>query len=106
MLAELPGPHTVGNNPYKHSAQTVKLTGTGFCPFCCVYKGKSEGRYRTGLGGPGGVEVSSTLSLPSVLGGKDPIPLHKRLGGPQGRSGQTRNIWSPHRVSIPGPSRP
>jgi hypothetical protein len=31
-------------------------------------------------------------------------PSYRRLGGPQGRSGQVRKI-SPHRDSIPGPSR-
>jgi hypothetical protein len=32
-------------------------------------------------------------------------PLYRRLGGPQGRSGQVRKI-SPHQDSIPGPSSP
>jgi hypothetical protein len=37
--------------------------------------------------------------------GKTRYPLSRRLGGPQGRSGQVRKI-SPHRGSIPGPSSP
>ena len=37
--------------------------------------------------------------------GKTRYPLYRRLGGPQGRYGQVRNI-SPHRDSIPGPSSP
>jgi hypothetical protein len=35
--------------------------------------------------------------------GKTRYPLYRRLGGPQGRSGQVRKISS-HRDSIPGPS--
>jgi hypothetical protein len=35
---------------------------------------------------------------------KTRYPLYRRLGGPQGRSGQVPKI-SPHRDSIPGPSR-
>jgi hypothetical protein len=56
----------------------------------------------------GGVEVSSTLSLTSALNGvvgqrhasaillpgKNLVPLYKRLGGPQGRSGRARKISS------------
>ena len=42
-------------------------------------------------------------SLPS---GKTRYPLYKRLGGPQGRSGQVRKISPPHRDSIPGLSSP
>jgi len=30
--------------------------------------------------------------------------LYRRLGGPQGRSGQARKISPPNRDSIPGPS--
>jgi hypothetical protein len=56
---------------------------------------------------------SSTLSLTSALDGggwsmvtgKDPIPIHRRLVGPQGRSGRMRKI-SLYRDSIPGPYSP
>ena len=46
-----------------------------------------------------------TASRPgrSLSPGKNGYPLYRRLGGPQGRSGQVRKI-SPHRDSIPGPS--
>jgi len=37
--------------------------------------------------------------------GKTRYPLYRRLGGPQGRSGQVRKI-SPHRDSIPRPFSP
>jgi len=37
--------------------------------------------------------------------GKTRYPLYRRLGGPQGWSGQVRKIL-PHRDSIPGPSSP
>jgi len=36
---------------------------------------------------------------------KSRYPLYRRLGEPQGRSGQVRKISS-HRDSIPGPSSP
>jgi len=62
---------------------------------------------------------SSTLSLTSALDGvgglhhgpaalppgKTRYPLHRRLGGPQGRSGRVLKISPPHRDSIPGPPR-
>ena len=38
--------------------------------------------------------------------GKTRYPLHMRLGGPQGRSGQVRKTSVPHRDSIPEPSSP
>jgi hypothetical protein len=42
----------------------------------------------------------------SLPPGKTRYPLYRRLGGPQGRSGQVRKISPPHRDSIPGPSSP
>jgi len=42
------------------------------------------------------------LTLPL---GKTRYPLYRRMGGPQGLSGQVRKI-SVHRDSIPGPSNP
>jgi len=66
---------------------------------------------RTGHGGPDGEKrYSSTLSLTSALDGgrwsttrpgrslpqgKTRYPLYRRLGGPQGRSGQMRKISPP-----------
>jgi hypothetical protein len=74
------------------------------------YKGKGKVHPRTGHEGPEGERTySSTLSLTSVLGGsgwsmprpshfipgKDPVPLYRRLGGPQSRPGHVRKILSP-----------
>ena len=50
-------------------------------------------------------EGSASHSGRSLPPGKTQYPLHRRLGGPQGRSGQVRKI-SPYRDSIPGPSSP
>ena len=49
-------------------------------------------------------EGSASRSGRTLPRGKTRYPLHRRLGGPQGRSGQVQKI-SPHRDSIPGPSR-
>jgi len=38
--------------------------------------------------------------------GKTRYPLYRRMVGSQGRSGRMRNIWPPHRDSVPGPSSP
>ena len=84
-------------------------------------KGKGKFHPRTGHEGPEGEQTyRSTLSLTSMLDGvggqnhvpaalpqgKTRYPLYRRLGGPQGRSGQVRKISLPHRDSIPGPSSP
>ena len=73
-------------------------------------KGKDKVRRRTGHEGPEGeLRRSYTLSLTSVLdgggyskphsgrctSGKNLDPMYRRLGGPQGRSGQVRKIPSP-----------
>jgi len=52
-------------------------------------------------GGEGSVSRHG-CSLPL---GKNRYPLYRRVGGPQGRSGQVRKS-RPHRDSIPGPSSP
>ena len=52
-----------------------------------------------------GGEGSASRPGSTLLPGKTRYPLYRRLGGPQGRSGQMRKI-SPHRDSIPGPSSP
>jgi hypothetical protein len=49
--------------------------------------------------GVGGQRHASAALRP----GKTWYPLYRRLGEPQGRSGQVQEI-SPHRDSIPGPS--
>ena len=73
------------------------------------YKGESKVRPRTGHEGPEGSRYSCTLSLTSALDGvgghrhapaalspgKTRYPLYRRLGGPQGRSGQMRKISFP-----------
>jgi hypothetical protein len=51
------------------------------------------------LEGVGGQHHGQAVLSP----GKTRYPLHRRLGGPQGRSGRVRKI-SPHRDSIPEPS--
>ena len=53
-----------------------------------------------------GGEGSASLPDRSLTPGKNRYPLYRRLGGPQGRSGQVRKISPPHRDSIPGPSSP
>jgi hypothetical protein len=53
-----------------------------------------------------GGEWSVSRTGRSLPPGKTRYPLYRRLGGPQGRSGQVRNISPPHRDSIPGPSSP
>ena len=45
----------------------------------------------------------SVTPRPLFTAGNTRYPLYRRLGAPQGRSGQVRKI-SPHRDSIPGPS--
>ena len=50
-------------------------------------------------------EESAARPGRSLPPGKTRYPLYRRLGGPQGRSGQVGKI-SPHRDSIPGPSSP
>ena len=100
-------------------------------------KGKGKGKIlpRTGQEGPEGEQMySSTLPSTSALdwGGlstprpgrftprKDPVPIVRSLGGPQGRSGRVRKISLPtgirspdlparseslYRLSYPGPLR-
>ena len=53
-----------------------------------------------------GGEGSASRPGRSLPLGKTRYPLHRRLGGPQGRSRQVRKISPPHRDSIPGPSSP
>ena len=75
--------------------------------FLQIYKGKGTVHPRTGHEGPEGeLRYSSTLSLTSALDGggwstprpgrftlgKTRYPLHRRLGGPQVRSGGVRKI--------------
>ena len=81
------------------------------------YKGKSKVHPITGHEGP---EVewrySSTLSLTSALyggglstprpGRLTKYPLYRRLGGPQGRSGEVRKISPPPPTGIRCPDRP
>ena len=52
-----------------------------------------------------GGEGSASRPGSTLPPGKTRYPLYRRLGGPQGRSGQVRKI-SPHRDLIPGPSSP
>ena len=40
-------------------------------------------------------EGSASRPGPSLPPGKTRYPLYRRLGGPQGRSGQVRKIWAP-----------
>jgi hypothetical protein len=52
-----------------------------------------------------GWEVSVTLR-PHFTPGKTRYPLYRRLGGPQGRSGQVRKIWPPTGIwSLDRPAR-
>jgi hypothetical protein len=51
-----------------------------------------------------GVEGSALHSGPSLNLGKTRYPLYRRLGGPQGRSGQVRKISLP--TGIRSPNRP
>ena len=44
--------------------------------------------------------VVSSTPRPHFTPGKDPVPIYRRLGGPQGRSGRAENLV-PHRDSIP-----
>ena len=53
------------------------------------------------LDGVGGQHAPAALPP-----GKTRYPLYRRLGGPQGRSGQVRKISLPHPDSIHGPSGP
>jgi hypothetical protein len=88
------------------------------CGVTNKYKGK--GHPITGHHGPrGGVEVTLYSFSTSALGGggcsaprpghftpgKDPVPIYRRLGGPQGRSGRVRKISPPPGID-PGPSSP
>ena len=41
------------------------------------------------------MEVGGQRHAPSFTPGKDPVPLYRRLGGPQGRSGRVRKISPP-----------
>ena len=82
------------------------------------YPARSKSTYRLRYRGPlCNLLFSSTLSLTSALDGggwstprsgrftpgkETRCPLYRRLGGPQGRSGQVRKISPPHRESIPG----
>jgi hypothetical protein len=83
-------------------------------------KGKGKGHPRTGHEGPGGEQMySSTLSLISALdlvcgkrhapvalpAGKIRYPVHRRLGRPQGLSGQVRKT-SPTPVFDPRTVQP
>ena len=52
-----------------------------------------------------GGEWTATRPSWTLPPGKTQYPLYRRLGGPQGRSGQVRKI-SPSLVSISGPSSP
>jgi hypothetical protein len=52
-----------------------------------------------------GVEGSASRPGPSLPPEKTRYPLYRRLGGPQGRSGQVRKI-SPPPGFDPGPSSP
>ena len=69
--------------------------------FMC--KGKGKFHPRTGHEGPEGEQMySATLPSSSVLAppdlctpGKDPIPIYRRLGGPQGRYGRVRKVSPP-----------
>jgi len=56
----------------------------------------------TALEGAEGLPSRPGRSLPL---GKTRYPLYRRLGGPQGRSGEVRKI-SPYRDPIHGPSSP
>jgi len=82
--------------------------------------GKGKVHPRTGHEGLlGEYRYTSTYSLTSALDGvggqrnppgrftpgKDPVPIYRRLDGPQGRSGRVRKI-SPQRDSVPRPSSP
>jgi hypothetical protein len=70
-------------------------------------KGKSEVHPRTGHGGTEGKEVYSFFNPGARRGwvvnatpsrftpGKDLLPLYRRLGGPQGRSGRVQKISLP-----------
>jgi hypothetical protein len=130
MLATVPVPSTFFYYPDK------------FCAWKCVGpsgslglgKDKSKGHPITGHEGPKGEQrYRSTLSLTSALDegcwstprpgrslppGKTRYPLYRKLGGPQGRSGQVRKALPPtgirspdrparseslHRLSYPGP---
>jgi len=53
-----------------------------------------------------GGEVSASRLGHSLPSGKTHYPLYRRLGGPQGQSGQVRKISPPPWDSIPGPSSP
>jgi len=57
----------------------------------------------TALEGGEGSASRPGRSLPPP---KTRYTFYRRLGGPQGRSGQVRKILPPHRDSIPGPSNP
>ena len=57
----------------------------------------------TALEGDEGSASRPDCSLPS---GKTRYPLYRRLGGPQGRSGQVRKISLPHPTGIRAPDRP
>jgi hypothetical protein len=51
-------------------------------------------------------EGSASRPGRSLPPGKTRYPLYRRLGGPQGRTGQVRKISPPNRDSTPGPSSP
>ena len=51
-----------------------------------------------------GVEGSASRPNRSLIPGKTRYPLYRRLGGPQGRSGQVRKISPP--TGIRSPDRP
>ena len=102
---ELPGPYC---QQYNNNKKKVKCTPVQALRFCTG---------RTAHGGDRGIallfldhgtrrgEGSASRPGRSLPPGKPWYPLYRRLGGPQGRSGQVRKIW-PHRDSIPGTSSP
>jgi hypothetical protein len=84
-----------------------------------LYKSRGKGHPRIGHEGPEGEQrYGSTLPLTSALDGvggqhhapaalpprKAQYPLYRKLGGPQGRSGQVRKISPP--TGIRSPDRP
>ena len=87
----------------------VKVTLVQALRFCT---GRTAHRGSRGIALPfrdhGTRRSGGSASLPghSLPPGKTRYTLYRRLGGPQGRSGQVRKISTPNRDSIPGPTSP
>ena len=90
---------------FKKKENCTIVQALRFCTGPTTHRGSSGIAYAfmtTALEVGEGSDSRPGLYLPP---GKTRYPLYRRLGGPQGRSGQVRKT-RPHRDSIPGPVQP